>query len=140
MPEELNPEQRIMRRYIELGQIAKNATDERDNIKDSEIIPAMQDGIFFSDEDQYLAFQFETRTSFDWESAVASGDIPALVVARYMKPAVIRKVVVKKKADESKKAVAAQQLLVQSKAQQLADAVSNSLGESALQEILAQPK
>jgi len=124
---ELTHEERVMTRYKELGSMIRNLEAEQRAIKETEIIPSMQDGIQFSDSDSYLAYQFETRNSFDWESAVSVGDIPLEIIQKYMKPTVIRKLVVKKLKDDEQKAIANQQLQIQAKASDMATAIKDAL-------------
>lgn len=107
---EISPETKIMRRYIELGKIARDANLERDAIKDSEIIPYMESGVLFDDGTDLLKFEFRTTVKFDHVRARADGKIPDDVWKEYTSVDVSRAVMVRSRKDDQT-AQAEQQLI-----------------------------
>lgn len=107
---ELTPDEKRFVQYRDLKKTARDAELEAKNIKE-EIEMAMADGVQLSFNDEYLAWQYETRIDFDTESAMSCGDLSEEVYKRHLKVNPIRKLVFKKKADEEKKAIGQQKLL-----------------------------
>jgi len=94
------PEERIYRRYQELGQIASNAKAERDALK-LDIESQMEDGVQFDSGDQMLVWEFGYTDTFEWERMVKDGVVTLEVAKPYLKPTPYRKLV--SRAKEPKK-------------------------------------
>ena len=110
---ELTPEQRIMTRYMDLGREIRELTEERENIRDSELLPMMlEDGISFELDGQRLRFEFVEKVDFDHKAARANGDISDDVWCRYTSVKIERRLMARKTGDEAAKQ-AEEQLLAQ---------------------------
>ncbi len=98
---ELTGEQKIMRRYVELGKIISDAKFERDKIKATEIDPMMlEDGISFELGGKVMRFEYQSRGNFDWERAKSAGKIPDDVWDEYSSCSVVRVLSVRNRGDD----------------------------------------
>ena len=63
----------LYRRYMELGKIASDAEAERKNLRDTEIAGLLESGVVMGENGRYLKYRYDTRTSFDLETALTLG-------------------------------------------------------------------
>lgn len=82
--EGLDPNAKIMARWIELGQIAKNASAERDAMK-PDIVAALEDGELFELGESMLTLVDKETTTFDWKRAVGDGVLTKDQADHYLK-------------------------------------------------------
>jgi len=82
----------VYRHYTRLGREIRDLTLERDNIKDTELIPDMEAGVMFAEGDGYLRFEFSESVKFDYKAARANGDISDEVWKKYTTVDITRKV------------------------------------------------
>lgn len=86
---------RILARYMELGEIEKNAKAERDAMKPS-IVGDIEAGERFTLGDLYLDLQDKETTTFDWKRAVNDKVISREQAEHYLKRTLSRFPVVKR--------------------------------------------
>jgi hypothetical protein len=101
---ERTPEQKIFLRYDDLGRYIKEASEEREHIRDSELIPMMlEDGTMFEVDGRYLRFEFSESVKFDHKAARANGDISDEVWDKYTSVEITRKLMTRTVKDDSAK-------------------------------------
>lgn len=85
-------EEWLFARYAELGQIASNAMEERESLKE-EVRENLDNGVMMENGTHFLNYRHEERFSFDHKAAVASGDLSSEILNKHGKTTVITKIV-----------------------------------------------
>lgn len=83
-PIELTPEQKIFLRWEAKKQEARDAELEAKNIRDTEIVPMLKDGLYLEADGEYVRWETKTTPKFDFAKARADGKIPDDVWKDYM--------------------------------------------------------
>lgn len=81
---ELIPEQKIYAKWEAKKQEARDAKADADNIRDTEIIPMLQDGIYLEHDGTYVRWETKVTPKFDFAKARSDGKIPDDVWREYM--------------------------------------------------------
>jgi hypothetical protein len=102
--EQVDPNIQLLRMWREAKTEAKNADERADAILNGEIVPAMEDGEFFSDGDMCLVFEFSQTPRFDAARALKEGAITKEVFDAYTSVSVVRKTMYRKKDEDGKQA------------------------------------
>ena len=80
----------LYRRYMELGRIASDAEAERKNLRDTEIADLLESGVVMGENGKYLKYRYDTRTSFDLETALSLGYLTKEQAAECTKVKVVK--------------------------------------------------
>ena len=96
---DLTPEQNILWKYQCLKAEIKRLSEECDAIKETELIPMIENGEMVGYDDFVLVPEFVETVNFNHKAALCAGDISQEAYERWCKPTVSRRLQVRKLKD-----------------------------------------